>query len=191
MYDQNKANLAFRQMYEQQPEGAVRFRHLLFLKYSGFKLIDKILPSEKVLDVGCGRNYFKDKLPNNYFVGIDPCTDEADIQVSLQDYQTSDQFDVVMCLASIQYGDINDIRSHINKISSLLAPGGRIYWRCNPYINQQIPALEGKGFEWSYELHYQLAAEMGYQVVDIQDEYINPDMPESKKIFAEWRKTFL
>jgi excinuclease ABC subunit A len=41
------------------------------------QIVDKIKPHETVIDVGCGYNLFKDKIPN--LLGIDPANDAADI----------------------------------------------------------------------------------------------------------------
>lgn len=183
MFDQNELNLYFLDFYNSQPDVGI-LRHMIFLKYSGYRLLKRIDLNERVLDVGCGRNPFKIKLPN--LVGIDPATDEADIKVTLQDYQTTDLFDVILCLGSIQYGNMAFVRSQVAKVVSLLKPTGRIYWRSNPYIN--LDFSNGKGFIWDQFIHNDLAAEFGFQVTDFQEEYINPEIPTTKKYFAGWRR---
>lgn len=184
MFDQNLLNLHYTDFYNSQP-AVGRLRHMILLRYSGYRLLERINLNEKVLDVGCGRNPFKGRHPN--LIGIDPNTDEADIKISLQDYQPAEPFDVILCLGSIQFGNVTHIRSQISKISSILSPTGRIYWRSNPYINLD-PNVDGKGFVWDQFIHNDLAAEFGFQVTDFQEEFINPEIPSTKKYFAEWRR---
>lgn len=183
MLDQNLLNLHYIDFYNSQP-AVGRLKHMILLRHSGYRLLERIDLNERVLDVGCGRNPFKGRLPN--LVGIDPATDEADIKVTLQDYQTTELFDVILCLGSIQYGDMAFVRSQVAKVVSLLKPTGRIYWRSNPYIN--LDFSNGKGFIWDQFIHNDLAAEFGFQVTDFQEEYINPEIPTTKKYFAEWRR---
>lgn len=185
MFDQNLLNQNWIDFYNSQPEVG-RLRHMFWLRCSGYRLLERIDLNERVLDVGCGRNPFKGRLPN--LVGIDPATDEADIKVTLQDYQTTELFDIILCLGSIQYGDMAFVRSQVAKVVSLLETTGRIYWRSNPYINSYSPKINGKGFVWDQFIHNNLAAEFGFQVTDFQEEYIDPEIPTTKKYFAEWRR---
>ena len=70
---------------------------------SGKQLISKIASSELVLDVGCGTNPFKGIIPN--LTGIDPAFDQADYKISIDDFETSERYDVALCLGSINFGD--------------------------------------------------------------------------------------
>ena len=58
--------------------------------YSGWALINKVRPNEKVLDVGCGFNEFKEHIPD--LIGIDPFNKNADIMVGIEDYKSELEF---------------------------------------------------------------------------------------------------
>jgi SAM-dependent methyltransferase len=150
-------------------------------QYSGYSLLDKISPDESVIDVGCGRNLFKPYLPR--LIGVDPATDQADYQLPILEFETAQTFDVALCLGSVQFGDIDNIRAHIHKINSLLKPTGRIYWRCN-----QRPEVQEWFFKWSFDLHQELADEFGYDLRDCKWDYYTPDDDRSYRIYAEWVK---
>jgi SAM-dependent methyltransferase len=151
-------------------------------KYSGFSLLEKIGTNEKVLDVGCGFNLLKPYLPN--LIGIDPVTKEADHQIPLLEYSTTEKFDVVLCLGSVQYGELEDIKNSINHISSMLNTGGRIYWRCA----YRPDTAEWWKFSWSKELHKTLSEELGFTLADLQDDYWDKSQTYTYKMYAEWIK---
>lgn len=149
-------------------------------KYSGFNLLEKIGTHKKVLDVGCGRNLFKQHLPN--LIGIDPVTIEADYQIALLDYKTTEKFDVILCLGSVHFGELEDIKESIAHMSSMMNTGGRIYWRCNTDTSGWWQ------FPWSKELHQSLSAEYGFTLADLQDDYWDKSRLTSYRIYAEWVK---
>ena len=53
--------------------------------YSGWKLLEKFLPTDTILDIGCGYNLFKEHLGDQVY-GIDPANDCADEVVSWEDF---------------------------------------------------------------------------------------------------------
>jgi hypothetical protein len=148
-------------------------------EYSGPALIDKVQLNEWVLDVGCGDNYFKGKIKN--LVGIDPANDNADVKVSIEDYKTDQLFDVAFCLGSINFGDSGEIVCQIMKVSQLLKPNGRIYWRCNP--GKQDHETEGckniKFFNWTEHWHNYFADALGFTVVTVKQD-------THDRLYAEW-----
>jgi 2-polyprenyl-3-methyl-5-hydroxy-6-metoxy-1,4-benzoquinol methylase len=178
MLPQDTINAAFREIYLKHP--ASRYTIMAEFKYSGYALLDKIDPQEKVLDVGCGNNLFKSRLPN--LIGIDPVTDEADYKVALLDYTTEEKFDVILCLGSVHFGELEDIKASIAHMSSMLKSGGRIYWRC------ATSSAPWWCFAWSKLLHASLSVEFGFTLADIQDDYRERNLPESFRIYAEWVK---
>jgi hypothetical protein len=156
-------------------------RHVYLTKWqhSGYALLDKISPDESVIDIGCGRNLFKSHLPK--LIGVDPATDEADYKMPILEFETDQQFDVALCLGSVQFGDIDNIRAHLHKINSLLKPTGRIYWRCN-----EKPWIPAWFFKWSFDLHQELADEFGYDLQDCKWDYYTIDDDRGYRIYAEW-----
>jgi len=141
-------------------------------------LVSVIPTNTKILDVGCGRNFFKPLFPN--LIGIDPVTDEADFKVSLQDFVTTEKFDEIFCFGAVQFGTIDDIRSQIAKMKALLNPGGKIRWRCNPNMASEFFA----GFNWTLPLHTQLSNEFGFDIGELMDTSLMPNTPS--RITATW-----
>ena len=104
-------------------------------QWTGWALVDEIKRHNphNVLDVGCGYNQFKERLPN--LIGIDPYNDCADYMVDILDYQVpGEQYDAIMALGSINFNSQEDIETRFAHCVSLLAPGGRFYLRANPGI---------------------------------------------------------
>lgn len=102
-------------------------------QWTGWALVDEIKRHNprNVLDVGCGYNQFKERLPG--LVGIDPYNDCADYMVDILDYCVpGEQFDAIMALGSINFNSQQDIEQRFAHCVSLLAPGGRFYLRANP-----------------------------------------------------------
>ena len=104
--------------------------------YSGWALVDKILPNELVLDVGCGYNEFRSHIPN--LLGVDPANDAADVKQPIEYFAADDtnryKFDVAFCLGSINFGNKLNILNQIACVINCLKPTARIYWRCNPGV---------------------------------------------------------
>ena len=147
-------------------------------KYSGWALLEKIVSSEWVLDVGCGNNYFK---PYLNVVGIDPANDRADLKQSLEAFQSDKCFDVAFCLGSINFGATDNIREQIAKLVTHLKPSSRIYWRCNPGLhdhgNEDFQSITV--YPWSFEVHQNFSKEFGFTVNDLRWDTDN-------RIYAEW-----
>ena len=135
--------------------------------YTGWALVDKIQPGESVIDVGCGANLFKGRIPR--ILGIDPAFEQADIKTTIEEFTTSEKFDVAFCLGSINFGTQETIEKQIAKVVSLLTPKSRIYWRCNPGLkdhgNKECEAIDF--YPWTFEEHHRLAKMFNYCVNDL------------------------
>jgi len=180
MIPQETIDQTFIEIYKTHPMS--REFYMTKFKHSGYTLLTKIGSQEKVLDVGCGHNLFKEHLPN--LIGIDPVTSQADHKVALLDYTTFEKFDVILCLGSVHFGELDDIKQSIAHMSSMINAGGRIYWRCG--TTTEWPWK----FPWTKTLHESLSAEFGFTLVDIQDDYLEgqEDKVEHYRIYAEWVK---
>lgn len=115
-------------------------------KYSGLALINEVnaLKPRAVLDVGCGYNEFRGKIDN--LIGIDPYNDKADIQVSTLEYRTTQKFDVMLCLGSVNFGSRDKIISEVGRCVDLLEDGGTMFFRVNPGVQHNKP--EAKWIEF-------------------------------------------
>ena len=159
-------------------------------EHSGFSLLKKIPPDAKILDVGCGYNIFKPYFPN--LTGIDPVTKEADYQITLEDFITTDTYDVILCLGSIQQGDIEHIKFLIQKLTSLLKPNGKIYWRTNLLprgtLQKKSAVLVSDGFIWTPDIHKELCNQFGFVLADLQYESYDQSKSNATRLYAEWIK---
>jgi SAM-dependent methyltransferase len=133
-------------------------------KHSGLSLIDKIQPGETVIDIGCGYNEFRGRIPN--LIGIDPANAMADYRLSIEGFQSNEQFDVAFCLGSINFGDQDTILNQISHVVRLLKPKARIYWRCNPGIadhnNEECKYINF--YPWSFAKHVEFAERFGFKL---------------------------
>jgi hypothetical protein len=150
--------------------------------YSGWALIDKIKPGEQVLDVGCGDNLFKDRIPN--LLGIDPANPRADIQVTIEDFVPDRKFDVAFCLGSINFGNDETILRQIRKtVSCLDSKHARVYWRCNPgrrdHGNSECESIEF--YDWTFERQEFYANYFEFDIVKLC-------WDDNNRIYAEWVK---
>lgn len=143
-------------------------------KYSGDYLIDKIndLNPNRVLDVGCGFNHYKDKI-NNLF-GIDPYNDEACSKIGIEDIGSNIMYDVILALGSINFGTENNINKQMRKIDEILKDKGHLFMRLNPGLNHHWS--NGKSddiifFPWTKQKIKNFALSYGYSIEDWQEEY--------------------
>ena len=152
-------------------------------------IASEIGPNETVLDVGCGYNPFKPLLGDRLY-SFDPAIAYGNELCSLEDFNSAgNQWDVVLCMGSINFGDEDHIASQIEKVVSLTKKGGRIYWRQNPgeadHDNEECKSVPF--FKWSAERNYSFATRFGCQVVDIKVDY-NRKNSDRIRLYAEWIK---
>lgn len=151
------------------------------LEKTGWALINKINPGESVIDVGCGANPFKGKIPN--LMGFDPAFDQADVKCTIEEFTSDEKFDVAFCLGSINFGDVADIERQIAKVITLLKSKARIYWRCNPgaqdHGNEECKEISF--YPWTMEEHVRLAELFKFKLVECSWDTRN-------RIYAEWTR---
>ena len=151
------------------------------LEKTGWALINKINPGESVIDVGCGANPFKGKIPN--LMGFDPAFDQADVKCTIEEFTSDEKFDVAFCLGSINFGDVADIERQIAKVLTLLKSKARIYWRCNPgaqdHGNEECKEISF--YPWTMEEHVRLAELFKFKLVECSWDTRN-------RIYAEWTR---
>jgi len=101
-------------------------------QYTGWGIVDEIKrrSPKAVLDVGCGYNQFKPRIPN--LTGIDKYNNSADYMVGLLEFETHHTYDAVIVFGSINFGSYEDVSTDFKKVFELTAPGGRVYVRANP-----------------------------------------------------------
>lgn len=151
-------------------------------KYSGWALVDKIRSGESVIDVGCGYNEFRGCIPN--LIGVDPANTQADYRISIEGFQSDEQFDVAFCLGSINFGDKVTIVNQIHHVVRLLKPRARIYWRCNPGVadhgNEACKEIDF--YPWTIAKHVKHSTEFGFRL-------ITACWDSNDRIYAEWSRS--
>lgn len=132
--------------------------------YTGWALVDEVkkLNPKAVLDVGCGYNQFKERIPN--LIGIDPYNNMSDYQVDILEYANVDEhFDVIIALGSINFNSREDIRLRLANCNKLLAKGGKMFFRVNPGI-QHNKGQWVEVFEWTFQVAHDFAKEFGLEL---------------------------
>jgi hypothetical protein len=138
--------------------------------WTGWRIADEInrLDPKKVLDVGCGYNPFKGRIPN--LVGIDPYNNCADYMVDILDYDIEPQsHDHIIALGSINFNSRADIEIRFAKCVELLAPDGRLWMRANPgHDHAAGPWVEI--FTWSFAVAHDLATQFGIRLETLKQD---------------------
>ena len=144
--------------------------------------MDRIGENETILDVGCGRNHFK-QFYDDKLVGIDPINPAADHRVSIDEYVLREQFDHVLCYGSINFGTRLDIERQVRKVVQCTKPDGLIHWRMNPgrYDHKNAGQESLDLFHWTVEAAFEMARRNGCDVEEFQDDSNN-------RHYSLWRK---
>ena len=134
-------------------------------QYTGWGIVDEINKRNprSVLDVGCGYNPFKPRIPN--LVGIDKFNNSADYMVDILEYNVEpNTYDAVIVFGSINFGDYGDVSARFRKVFELTAPGGKIYVRANPgNTHKNGPWIDI--FPWDFEAAHRIAKEHAIKLV--------------------------
>ena len=176
MHDQEYLNDYFRHHWKPSVDA---------YNYSAYATIAaKILPHEWLLDVGCGANPFRSLVKN--VVGIDPARDEADFQVTIEDFWASRKFDVATCLGSLNFGNDAVISRQIQQVVNCLKPTARIYWRLNPGRRDHASEkCQGISFyPWSHRRLQDFAALHDFHQYNEQTETNGKVV----RLYAEWHR---
>ena len=141
-------------------------------KFSGLRLIEEVnaLNPRSVLDVGCGYNEFKGKIKN--LIGLDPYNRHADLQIKIEDYSTTEKFDVILCLGSINFGSYDKIMKELIVCKNLLADGGKMFFRVNPGLDHEPPESKYINFyPWNVYQITQIAKQLDLAILDLRHDF--------------------
>jgi len=134
-------------------------------QYTGWGIVDEINKRNPraVLDVGCGYNQFKPRIPN--LVGIDKFNNSADYMVDILEYNVEPStYDAVIVFGSINFCEYSDVIERFRKVFDLTAPGGRVYVRANPgETHKNGPWVQI--FPWDFEAAHLIAKECDVELV--------------------------
>mgnify|MGYP003328935315 FL=1 len=159
---------------------------------TGKKLIEELkeLENVEILHVGCGNNDLKELVGENVF-GIDPYNPNADAKTNIEGMQKKiGEWDIVLCLGSINFGDENTIRAQIRKVVQMVKPGGKIYWRCNPGVTHANEYARWVDFfPWTQELLDEMADTLHCDILEKGwDHAEDMELPNGNRIFNLWEK---
>jgi len=141
-------------------------------KFSGLRLIEEVnaLNPRAVLDVGCGYNEFKGKINN--LIGLDPYNHHADLQIKIEDYSTTDKFDVILCLGSINFGSHDKILKELTVCKHLLADGGKMFFRVNPGLEHEpVESQYIDFYPWNVYQITEIAKQLDLAVLDLRHDF--------------------
>lgn len=136
------------------------------------------LNPQSVLDVGCGFNKYKETIKCEKFVGIDPFNPAADVKQGVCEYyedHKDEQFDVVLALGSVNFGNEDKILAEIEAVDKMTKPGGTQFWRVNPNTKHNyhpgFPLNELLvWYDWNEEFIKKIATVYNYEIKDYQEE---------------------
>lgn len=150
-------------------------------QYSNHSIAEKINDQDQVIDIGCGNNEFKPLIKN--LLGIDIVNPKADLVIDFDDFTTDRLFDVALCLGSIQYGARSDIQKQLQKLYSILKPGGRVFWRTNTGVRDHKNSVVDQVpyYPWTIQEHYELSEKFGFRC-----DFVVPD--RYGRLYAEWQR---
>ena len=152
-------------------------------------ILKHISVNDEVLDVGCGYNPYKEHLGDKLYA-FDPAINSGDELTDVESFDPiNTKWDVVLCLGSINFGDADVIYPQVEKVVSMVKPGGKIVWRQNPgrqdHRNKECKNVNF--FPWSKEINELYSEKLGCTL-----ECCEEDWDESKeahsRIFAIWVK---
>lgn len=155
---------------------------------SGRSLIDRVQPHQRVLDVGCARNVFRDHIAN--LVGIDPAYPEADLQVSFLNHRPEIPYDVIFALSVFNWGYDLDQQRNFQHMHDLLAANGRAFLRLNPHCQGKRAARADQDlmpyYAWTFDRVKHWSQVTGFTVLDLQWDYF--PLKDKLQIYAELEK---
>jgi len=153
-------------------------------EYSHYAILDKINPdTDSVVDVGCGTNMFHGKIKHLVAFDPTPCSDDSIapyIISTLENFETTEKFDVALCLGSIQFGTDDDMIRQIEKINGMLKPSCKVFWR----FRLEDDSPEKYLYNWTLSRLQEFADQYGFtQQEEHVDTNIKGVLPRQ---YVEW-----
>ena len=100
-------------------------------KHTGLSLINTVnaLDPATVLDIGCGQNFYKNKIKN--LVGIDMFGQHCDLQFDYFKSNYDAKADVILIFGPVDYGAPEQVHQNLLRIKQNCRPGTQIFFRFN------------------------------------------------------------
>jgi hypothetical protein len=142
-------------------------------QYSGWGLVEEINKADPkaVLDFGCGYNPFKGRIKN--LVGIDPYNNCADYMVDILEFKVEpESFDHIIVFGSLNFNSRDEIDVRFERLTSILMPGGKMYFRANPGVLWPTgPYVDI--FPWSFEIVNEFADKFNLKLLEFKKDANN------------------
>ena len=150
-----------------------------------------------VLDLGCGSNFYKNKIKN--LIGVDILSKDEDIVCPIESIDRIFQpncADIILALGSINFGNDDLILEQLKQVNKVCKPGGLIYFRCNQNPSHEIY------YTWNFDKIKKYTEQMNFEfavepsvIKKVKENYfdnfpIDRQLNRSNKerIFLIWRK---
>jgi hypothetical protein len=150
-------------------------------EFSGYELIGKVRPGERVIHVDCGSNPFRGLISN--FIGVDPVNDNADYRQDIATFARTNahlKCNIAFCLDCVHQGTDDDIFNKIRAIiRTLRERDTRIYWRSLTEQSQVPEHLQQNFRPWTPDMHTYLADFFGFDILEMS-------WDGNATIYAEW-----
>ena len=162
---------------------------MLGFEHSGLNLVDEVnrLNPNLVVDVGCGVNYFKNKITN--LIGFDVVNyPGVDSVCAIEDMSiVPGSVDVALALGSLQYTTREQVHKDLSKIVGWLRSGGLIVVRNRQFVSESESAHSEYGYRWSQEWFDKVSAEFGLTTTKGPLLDKNTNGPEERVVWW-WKK---
>jgi len=166
---------------------------------TGQQLLDKIAEIQdnnsdelKILDVGCGDNEWKQHLGAR-LTGIDPFNSNADFNIGISEYafDRKPEYDIILALGSINFGDQIEIEKQLSQVVNLVKPGGKIFFRFNPGITHGNAGAKWIDFfPYTEEFINDIATKLNCKVNELGwDHPKDSEVRWGNRYYSEWTKT--
>jgi hypothetical protein len=166
-------------------------QRMLGFEHSGLNLVDEVnaLNPNLVVDVGCGVNYFKNKITN--LIGFDVVDyPGVDFVCAVEDMSVvPGSVDVALALGSLQYTTRQQVHKDLSKIVSWLRPGGLIVVRNRQFVSESESAHSEYGYRWSQQWFEKIGSDFGLHVVKGPLIDTNTNVPGIERIVWWWQKS--
>lgn len=134
---------------------------------------------DRIIDVGCGYNYYKKLYPN--LIGFDIVDNgKADIITSIKNAKFKKcSFDIALCLGVFQ-GSEKNILHDLKRVLSWVKPRGHIIMRCRTIPPRYLIGIEP--LIWNMEVIQNISKLYNLELIDSYTEFVNT------RIRWVWRK---
>lgn len=113
--------------------------------YTGLGLVDSVndLDPKLVLDVGCGQNFYKNKIKN--LVGIDIFGKDCDLNFDYFSSDYSNKADAILVLGVLEYGTPEEVHQKLVRIKQNCHEGTQVFFRFNispKFMHEVMPGKD-------------------------------------------------